>query len=156
MDKKRKGGAQKLREKKNKLLISEASKCNKLDSFFISSKNVNIPNNSLSSTNSNLIQNTTIILSEKSENISSKTIDQDSKVQASTSFDINDDTFVMSIKCNTESEVCFPNLSEINIEKTNNNSSNLFFCTPLPNERKFFLNTIQFNRTKVSCHSNPC
>lgn len=38
MDKKRKSGAQKLKEKKAKLLMSQASKCSNLDSFVVSKK----------------------------------------------------------------------------------------------------------------------
>jgi len=95
MDKKRKGGAQKQREKKNKLLISEASKCKNLDSFFTSSKIFNIvSNNSLASANSHLNQNTGIISNENLKNVSSITVDQYSKKQASTSTssDINLDS----------------------------------------------------------------
>ncbi|CAI6358093.1 unnamed protein product [Macrosiphum euphorbiae] len=139
MDKKRKGGAQKQREKKNKLLISEASKCKNLDSYFTSSKNINIiSNNSLASANSHLNQNTGIISNENFKNVSSITVDQYSKDQASTSSsDTNLDTIVKPIKCNTENEVYISNNISKNIEKTYDNSS-IFFCTPLPNERNQF------------------
>lgn len=138
MDKKRKGDAQKQRENKNKLLISEASKCKNLDSFFISSKNINITsNNSLALNNSHLNQNTEIILNDNFKNISSITVDQSSKLLASTSSDIHLDTIVKPVKCNTKNEIDISDLSK-NIEKTYDNSSINFFCTPLPNERNQF------------------
>lgn len=63
---------------------------------------------------------------ENFKNVSSITVDQYSKKQVSTSSDLNLDTVVDPIKCNTENEVYISNLSK-NIEKSYDNSSIFYF-----------------------------